>query len=75
LEFLPDHYRHNAAKCMALAQKTEDLAVRTELLAMAEAWHEMARLAEGDSYSTGANDDLPHPAGAWSNPRGANAGD
>jgi hypothetical protein len=53
VEFFPDHYRGHAARCMALAQKTNDTAVKTELLAMAEAWHELACLAEG-----GANDHL-----------------
>jgi hypothetical protein len=44
---------------MALAQKTEDTAVKTELLAMAEAWHELACLAEGGAMNASANDDLP----------------
>jgi hypothetical protein len=59
VEFLPDHYRRHAARCMALAQKTADTSVKTELLAMAEAWHELACLAEGGAMNASVNDDLP----------------
>jgi hypothetical protein len=60
VEFLPDHYRRHAARCMALAQKTTDTSVKTELLAMAEAWHELACLAEGGAMNASANNDLPN---------------
>ena len=39
-------YRHYAAECIRLAQQTEDSTEKNTLLAMAQAWRQLAHRAE-----------------------------
>jgi hypothetical protein len=43
-------YRHNAAKCLELADKTSDVTLRLGLIDMAHVWLRLAEQAEKNSH-------------------------
>jgi hypothetical protein len=43
-------YRHNAAKCLEMADKTSDVAIRIALVDMAHVWLRLAEQAEKNSH-------------------------
>jgi hypothetical protein len=61
----PDEYREHSAKCVGLAQRTENEADQAFLLSMANSWlklaelhEEAARREEGDDDKTAGPRDL-----------------
>ena len=46
-----DEYRLNAVNCVAIAEQTSDVATRAKLLAMAQAWRNLADQAERNSQT------------------------
>ena len=44
-----EDYRHHAAECLRVAERTTDLTARVALLDMARAWHSLADQADRNS--------------------------
>ena len=61
-----EEYLRNAASCLRVAERTTDLAARSELLVMARAWQKLAEQAVANSkvdlvYETPANSEQQPP--------------
>jgi hypothetical protein len=61
-----DEYRHNAADCLRMAERTADLGARATLLDMAQSWRILAEQAERNSandvvYETPPRSPPPQP--------------
>jgi hypothetical protein len=54
-----EQYRHHAAECFRLAQKTQDPEEKDTLLGMAAAWHRLAEHAEHTEHAETSGDDYP----------------
>ena len=58
-----EDYRHHAAECLRLAERTTDLAARVALLDMARAWHSLADQADRNSRADLVYETPPSPPG------------
>ena len=56
-----EDYRHHAAECLRVAERTTDLAARTALLDMARAWHSLADQATRNSRADLVYETPPPP--------------
>ena len=58
-----EDYRHHAAECLRVAERTTDLTARVALLDMARAWHSLADQADRNSRADLVYETPPSPPG------------
>jgi hypothetical protein len=56
-----EDYRHHAAECLRVAERTTDLTARVALLDMARAWHSLADQADRNSRADLVYETPPAP--------------